>query len=104
VPAAELCVPVDSVMVSLSKGLACPVGSIVAGDRAFVHRARRARKILGGGMRQAGIIAAAGVVALSDGPDGMIARMAEDHANARRVAARPAGLPLMHRALHTVQT
>ena len=61
VPAARLCPPVDSVMVALSKGLACPVGSIVAGDAAFIHRARRARKIVGGGMRQAGIIAAAGV-------------------------------------------
>jgi threonine aldolase len=103
-PAAELCAPVDSVMVSLSKGLACPVGSIVAGDRAFVHRARRARKILGGGMRQAGIIAAAGVVALSDGPDGMIARMAEDHANARRLAEGLAAFDFIDVDLSRVQT
>ncbi len=70
----------------LSKSLACPVGSVVVGDRAFIARARRARKLLGGGMRQAGIIAAAGLVALSDGADGMVERLAEDHANARRLA------------------
>jgi threonine aldolase len=104
VPAAELCAPVDSVMVSLSKGLACPVGSVVAGDLAFVHRVRRARKILGGGMRQAGIIAAAGVVALSDGPDGMIERMAEDHATARQFAEGLATFPFLDVDLSRVQT
>ena len=87
VSAAELCRPVDSVMIALSKGLACPVGSILAGDREFIRRARRARKLIGGGMRQAGVIAAAGVVALRYGPDGMIVRLAEDHANARRFAS-----------------
>lgn len=86
VPPAELTRPADSVMISLSKGLACPVGSIVAGDREFIRRARRARKLVGGGMRQAGIIAAAGVVALSPGPDGMIDRLAEDHATGLRLA------------------
>ncbi len=70
----------------LSKGLACPVGSVVVGRRDVIWRARRARKMVGGGMRQAGILAAAGLVALSDGPDGMIARLADDHANARRLA------------------
>ncbi len=85
VPASELCRPVDSVMISLSKGLACPVGGVVAGDHDFIHRARRARKLVGGGMRQAGIIAAAGVLALQPGPDGMIDRLAEDHALARRL-------------------
>jgi threonine aldolase len=104
VPAADLCAPIDSVMVSLSKGLACPVGSIVAGDAAFVHRARRARKILGGGMRQAGIIAAAGVVALQDGPDGMIERMAEDHATARRFAEGLARFEYLDVDLSRVQT
>jgi threonine aldolase len=104
VPAADLCAPIDSVMVSLSKGLACPVGSIVAGDAAFVHRARRARKILGGGMRQAGIIAAAGVVALQDGPDGMIERMAEDHATARRFAEGLARFDYLDVDLSRVQT
>jgi threonine aldolase len=104
VPAADLCAPVDSVMISLSKGLACPVGSVVAGDRAFIHRARRARKILGGGMRQAGIIAAAGVVALQDGPDGMIGRMAEDHAMARRLAEGLARFEFIDVDLTRVQT
>ena len=104
VPAAELCAPVDSVMVALSKGLACPVGSVVAGDRAFIHRARRARKVLGGGMRQAGVIAAAGVVALQYGPDGMIARLAEDHATARRFAEGLAGFEFIDVDLSRVQT
>jgi len=82
----DLAAPADSVTFCLSKGLACPVGSLVVGSREFIARARRARKVVGGGMRQAGILAAAGLVALSDGPDGMIERLAEDHANARRLA------------------
>jgi threonine aldolase len=82
----ELAGPVDSVTFCLSKGLACPVGSVVVGSRDFVWRARRARKLVGGGMRQAGILAAAGLVALADGPDGMIDRLAEDHENARLLA------------------
>jgi threonine aldolase len=89
----ELAEPADSVMVCLSKGLACPVGSLVAGTRDFIWRARRARKLVGGGMRQVGILAAAGLVALRDGPAGMIERLAEDHANARRLAAGIADLP-----------
>ncbi|HET9520455.1 MAG TPA: GntG family PLP-dependent aldolase [Candidatus Limnocylindrales bacterium] len=83
-----LAAPADSVAFCLSKGLACPVGSVVVGDRAFIDRARRARKLLGGGMRQAGVIAAAGLIALRDGPRGMIERLAEDHANARDLAER----------------
>lgn len=82
----DLSGPADSVTFCLSKGLSCPVGSVVVGSRDFVWRARRARKLVGGGMRQVGILAAAGLVALSDGPDGMIERLAEDHANARRLA------------------
>lgn len=82
----DLAAPADSVTFCLSKGLACPVGSVIVGERTFVDRARRARKLLGGGMRQAGIVAAAGLVALRDGPEGMIERLAEDHANARRLA------------------
>ena len=82
----DLADPADSVTFCLSKGLAAPIGSIVGGSREFVGRARRARKLLGGGMRQVGVLAAAGLVALSDGPDGMIARLADDHANARRLA------------------
>ncbi|HEY5628934.1 MAG TPA: GntG family PLP-dependent aldolase [Candidatus Limnocylindrales bacterium] len=82
----ELAAPADSVTFCLSKGLSAPIGSVVVGDASFVARARRARKLLGGGMRQVGVLAAAGLVALSDGPDGMIARLADDHANARRLA------------------
>lgn len=82
----ELAAPADSVTFCLSKGLSTPIGSVVVGDAAFIGRARRARKLLGGGMRQVGVLAAAGLVALSDGPDGMIARLADDHANARRLA------------------
>jgi threonine aldolase len=72
----------DSVSFCLSKGLACPVGTMLCGTREFVARARRARKMLGGGMRQAGIIAAAGLVGL----DRMVDRLAEDHLNARALA------------------
>lgn len=86
VSARELAGPADSVTFCLSKGLACPVGSVVVGSREFIWRARRARKLVGGGMRQVGILAAAGLVALRDGPAGMIERLAEDHANARRLA------------------
>ncbi len=90
---AELAAPADSVTFCLSKGLSCPAGSVVVGGRAFIGRARRARKLLGGGMRQSGVLAAAGLVALRDGDAGMIARLAEDHANARRLAERLAALP-----------
>ncbi|MBI3745731.1 MAG: hypothetical protein HY264_04270 [Chloroflexi bacterium] len=88
----ELAAPADSVTFCLSKGLACPVGSVVVGTREFIWRARRARKLLGGGMRQAGILAAAGLVALRDGSAGMIERLADDHANARRLATDLASL------------
>ncbi len=83
---AALAAPADSVTFCLSKGLACPAGSVVVGSKPFIARARRARKLLGGGMRQAGVLAAAGLVALRDGGDGMIDRLAEDHSNARRLA------------------
>jgi threonine aldolase len=82
VDAKEFTRHVDSVLFCLSKGLSAPVGSIVCGTREFIAEARRNRKLLGGGMRQAGIIAAPGLVAL----DKMIARLAEDHENARRLA------------------
>jgi threonine aldolase len=82
----ELAAPADSLTFCLSKGLSCPVGSLVVGSKEFIARALRGRKLVGGGMRQAGILAAAGLVALSDGPDGMIDRLADDHANARRLA------------------
>lgn len=89
----ELASHADTVTFCLSKGLSAPIGSVVVGDRAVIARARRARKLLGGGMRQVGILAAAGLVALSDGPDGTIIRLAEDHANARRLAEGLAELP-----------
>ncbi len=88
----DLAGPADSVTFCLSKALACPVGSVVVGPRDFIWRARRARKMVGGGMRQAGVLAAAGLVALSSGPDGTIERIAEDHANARRLAEALSGM------------
>jgi threonine aldolase len=84
--------PADSVAFCLSKGLSCPVGSLVVGSKEFIFRAHRGRKLVGGGMRQVGVLAAAGLVALRYGPDGMIDRLAEDHANARRLAEGLAAL------------
>ena len=82
VEVAELSGSADSVSVCLSKGLSAPVGGLLAGSEEFVARARRARKMLGGAMRQAGVVAAAGIVALQTG----IGRLAEDHLRARRIA------------------
>lgn len=84
--------PADSVAFCLSKGLSCPIGSLVVGSKEFIFRAHRGRKLVGGGMRQVGVLAAAGLVALREGPDGMIDRLAEDHANARRLAEGLAAL------------
>lgn len=78
----ELTANVDSLSFCLSKGLSAPVGSVVCGSSEFIAEARRARKVLGGGMRQAGVIAAAGITALQE----MVDRLAEDHENARRLA------------------
>lgn len=89
IPASELAAPADSVTFCLSKGLCAPVGSLLCGSDEFIRRARRARKQLGGGMRQAGILAAAGIVAL----DSMVGRLAEDHDRARRLAAGLQALP-----------
>lgn len=82
VPVAELTEPADSVTVCLTKGLGCPVGAITLGSASFIEEARRWRQVVGGGMRQAGVIAAAGILAL----DTMVDRLREDHANARRLA------------------
>lgn len=79
----------DSVMFCLSKGLCAPIGSILAGSAEFITRARRNRKIMGGGMRQAGILAAAGIVALRD----MTGRLEEDHRRARRLAQGLGAIP-----------
>jgi threonine aldolase len=92
-PVSELLKTADSATFCLSKGLACPIGSVVVGKKDFIWQARRARKLLGGGMRQVGVLAAAGLVALRDGSAGMIERLAEDHANARRLADGIANLP-----------
>ena len=86
VSARDLVKDAESATFCLSKGLAAPIGSVVVGKKDFIFRARRARKLLGGGMRQVGILAAAGLVALSDGPEGTVKRLAEDHVNARVLA------------------
>jgi threonine aldolase len=99
VPVAEIVQYVDSVQFCLSKGLGAPVGSVVAGTADLVGRVRRIRKMLGGGMRQAGLLAAAGLVAL-DGHD----RLADDHANARRLATGLAELPGIDLDPATVRT
>lgn len=78
----ELVAVTDSVSFCLSKGLAAPVGSLICGTQDFINEARRARKLVGGGMRQAGVLAAAGIVALNE----MVDRLADDHANARKLA------------------
>ncbi len=96
----ELVTDVDSVQFCLSKGLSAPVGSLLCGDEDFIYEARRSRKIVGGGMRQAGVIAAAGIVALEQ----MVDRMAEDHANARRLAEGLAEMPELAVDLDSVQT
>lgn len=82
VPARDLARPADAVMFCLSKGLACPVGSLLVGETGFIAAARRHRQCMGGGWRQAGILAAAGLVALST----MIDRLSDDHERARRLA------------------
>jgi threonine aldolase len=96
----EFTAPADSITFCLSKGLAAPVGSVVCGSAAFIERARRVRKMVGGGMRQAGILAAAGVVAL----ERMVDRLAEDHVNARALAEAVAKMPGLSVDLDSVQT
>ncbi|HSB69789.1 MAG TPA: GntG family PLP-dependent aldolase [Candidatus Methylomirabilis sp.] len=96
----EVAAQADSVTFCLSKGLGAPVGSVVTGTRPLIDRARRARKMLGGGMRQAGILAAAGIVALET----MVDRLREDHENARILSAGLAALPGIEIDLDLVQT
>lgn len=81
-PLADLCVEMDSVQLCLSKGLGAPVGSVLAGTKEFIAKARRWRKVLGGGMRQAGVLASAGLIALKDG----IKRLHIDHDNCKKLA------------------
>jgi len=97
---AELAAPFDVVSVALSKGLGCPVGSLITGHRDAIARAVRARRMLGGAMRQSGILAAGGLWALENN----LARLAEDHANARLLAERLAGIRGVSLDLTTVQT
>ena len=97
---AELAAPFDFVSVALSKGLGCPVGSLIAGRYAGIVRARRARRMFGGAMRQSGILAAAGLYAL----DHNFSRLVDDHANARLLAERLAGLRGVRLDLATVQS
>ena len=99
-PARDFARDVDSVTFCVSKGLGAPVGSVVCGPAEFIARARRVRKMLGGGMRQAGVLAAAGLVAL----ERMVDRLAEDHANARRLAEGLARLPGLRVDPASVQT
>jgi threonine aldolase len=91
---------VDNLMFCLSKGLSCPAGSLIVGEKRFIERARKIRKVLGGGMRQAGIIAAPGIVALEE----MVDRLQEDHDNARLLAEELAKIASLDVNLETVQT
>lgn len=100
VDAKELVQDADSVMFCLSKGLVCPVGSLLLGTRDFIRMARRHRKMLGGGMRQVGILAAAGIVALEK----MVDRLAEDNANASALAEGISKIEGIHLDLRAVQT
>lgn len=100
VPAADLVADADSVSFSLSKGLSAPVGAVLSGSADFIRRARRARKMLGGGMRQAGIIAAAGLVALRTG----IERLHEDHQQARSMAAKLVSVPGIEVNIEDIET
>ncbi|GAB4409453.1 MAG: low-specificity L-threonine aldolase [Anaerolineae bacterium] len=96
----DLVAAADSVTFCLSKGLCAPVGSVLVGSRDFIARAQRVRKMVGGGMRQAGVLAAAGLIALEK----MTGRLAEDHANARRLAEGLAAMPQFEVDLSQVQT
>jgi threonine aldolase len=97
---AELCAPFDSVSLCLSKGLGAPVGSVLVGSRALIDEAHRYRKMFGGGMRQAGVIAAAGLVAVET----MVERLADDHRRARELAEALQGIPGVVVDLARVQT
>jgi threonine aldolase len=100
VPAAQFAQHVDSVTFCLSKGLGCPAGSVLCGSSEFILRARRNRKLLGGGMRQVGILAAAGIYALAN----MVERLHEDHRRARLLAEAAQDLPGVSVDMETVQT
>jgi threonine aldolase len=100
IKASELAAQADSVQFCFSKGLAAPVGSAICGSKAFISEAKRNRKMLGGGMRQAGVLAAAAIVGLEQ----MVDRLAEDHDNARLLALGIAEIPQLQVDLDTVQS
>ena len=100
VPPSDLAEPADSVMFCLSKGLSCPLGSLLCGSAEFIERARRTRKMIGGGMRQVGVVAAAGIVALNQ----MVDRLHEDHQNAQLLAEGIEGIPGLSPGPRVVQT
>jgi len=100
IPARDLIASADSMTFCLSKGLCAPVGSILVGSRAFISEARRARKLLGGGLRQAGILAAAGLISIRE----MIHRIPQDHANARLLGEGLATVPHLKVDLERVKT
>ena len=100
VPASAIAGHFDSISICLSKGLGAPVGSILCGTRELVEKARRWRKVLGGGMRQAGVLAAAGIIALTD----HVERLAEDHENAQRLAEGLVQIQELSLDMSTVQT
>ncbi|MBS3818740.1 aminotransferase class I/II-fold pyridoxal phosphate-dependent enzyme [bacterium] len=100
VPVKEYARLADSLMFCLSKGLSAPVGSLLTGPRSFIQMARRVRKALGGGMRQVGVLAASGIVALQE----MVERLEEDHARAQRLAQAIADLPGIILAPQNIQT
>jgi threonine aldolase len=100
VPAKEIAAQTDSLTFCLSKGLSAPVGAIIVGTKPFIEAARKKRQMLGGTLRQGGVIAAAGLVAVKT----MVNRLAEDHANARRLAEKLNAVPGVSVAMHTVQT
>jgi threonine aldolase len=100
VKARDLVAPADSVTICLSKGLAAPAGSVVCGNSDFIGKARRVRKVLGGGMRQVGVLAAAGIVALTE----MVDRLVEDHENAKKLALGLAEIPGIKIDPETIRT
>lgn len=100
ISAKEIAAPADSVMFCLSKGLGCPIGSLLCGSKDFIDKARYFRQMMGGGMRQAGIFAACGIVALEKNID----RIAEDHQRARRLGERLAKIPAIEIDTSRIET
>jgi threonine aldolase len=100
IPARDFAACADSVMICFSKGLCCPVGSMLVGTREFIGRAHRNRKLMGGGMRQVGVLAACGLIAL----DKMVDRLADDHRRAHQLGVALADLPGLSVDMAAVQT